>query len=142
MIEPVTFVVPGPPHGQQRTGGSGKRRFTQSKTRSYEAAVGTYATLAMRGRPPITECCALSIRAIFLIPESWTPRKRDRAILGEIRPGVKPDLDNIIKSICDGMNGIVVRDDALICDYTQSTKVYGVMPMVVVCVKGLSGWQS
>ncbi|HMX98734.1 MAG TPA: RusA family crossover junction endodeoxyribonuclease [Nitrosomonas sp.] len=31
-------------------------------------------------------------------------------------PGVKPDLDNYIKSVLDAMNGLILVDDALVCE--------------------------
>ncbi|HRT83947.1 MAG TPA: RusA family crossover junction endodeoxyribonuclease [Bacteroidales bacterium] len=30
-------------------------------------------------------------------------------------PAVRPDLDNYIKAILDAMNGIILKDDALVC---------------------------
>ncbi|UFW91009.1 RusA family crossover junction endodeoxyribonuclease [Bradyrhizobium barranii] len=146
MIEPVTFVVPGKPQGKARARSSrklaaatgGKRtHYTPAKTVSYERAVGTMARLAMRSRPPIDGCVSLCVRAVFEIPATWSQAKKDRALVGEIRPGVKPDLSNIIKAIEDGMNGIVLTDDARIVDLDGSKKVYGLQPMVVVGIKGL-----
>jgi Holliday junction resolvase RusA-like endonuclease len=136
MIEPVTFSLPGAPRGQQRTGGNGKQRYTQKKTRSYEAALGTMAAIAMRGRGPIVGAAlALDLRAIFPIPKSWSKAKRQAAIIGEIRPTGKPDLSNIIKAAEDAMNKIVYGDDSAIVDFTHCKKVYGVQAMVVVTVK-------
>lgn len=146
-IEPVTFTVPGQPQGKRtsRTRGApkgggklkGMGHFTPSKTRAYEAGVGTMARLAMRSRPPIDACVALSLRAVFEIPASWSQAKRHRALTGEIRPGVKPDLSNIIKAIEDGMKNIVLTDDARIVDLSHCKKVYGLTPMVAVTIMGL-----
>jgi len=93
------------------------------------------AAIAMRGRGPMDGALALDLRAVFEIPASWSQRKKDRALLGEIRPTVKPDMDNIIKGICDAMNKIVYGDDAQIVDYSGCKKVYGLQPLVVVTVR-------
>lgn len=52
-------------------------------------------------------------------------------IHGEIMPTTKPDKTNIEKAIEDGMNRIVFRDDALICD-GHFSKRYSVIPGVEV----------
>jgi Holliday junction resolvase RusA-like endonuclease len=137
MIEPVTFALPGQPQGKGDTDTSTRHgtRYKPRKTRAYEVAVGVMASIAMRGRLPIDECVTMDMRAVFTIPKSWSQAKRNRAITGEISPGVKPDLSNIAKAVEDGMKGIVFTDDARIVRYGVFEKVYGVSPMVVVTVK-------
>lgn len=48
-------------------------------------------------------------------------------IKGEIRPTKKPDLDNVAKIICDGLNKIAYEDDSQIIDLTV-TKYYAEIP--------------
>lgn len=43
-------------------------------------------------------------------------KEKARRIRGTVLPIVKPDCDNYIKSLLDGMNGVVWKDDALITD--------------------------
>jgi Holliday junction resolvase RusA-like endonuclease len=144
MIEPVTFSLPGVPQGKRtsRSRGpskSGKRKgpghFAPKETVAYERAIGIMAAIAMRGRQPIDDCVMMDLRAVFAIPKSWSQAKRDRAIVGEIAPGVKPDLSNISKAVEDGMKGIVFTDDSRIVKYGLFEKVYGITPMVVVTIK-------
>ncbi len=45
------------------------------------------------------------------IPKSFSKKKYEQALKGEIRPVVKPDCDNIAKNINDALNGIVYPDD-------------------------------
>jgi Holliday junction resolvase RusA-like endonuclease len=48
--------------------------------------------------------------------------KRPKSVTRDL-PSVKPDLDNLLKAILDGMNGIVWRDDALVCEIV-TRKIY------------------
>ena len=52
------------------------------------------------------------------VPTSFSNKKRDRALAGEIRPTVKPDCDNIAKNINDALNGIAYSDDKQIVSLT------------------------
>src|SRR5258706_7980007 len=113
MIEPVTINLALPPQGKARARSSRKSgtHYTPAKTRTYEAAISTMATIAMRGRQPIDQVCSMDLRAVYPIPKSWSQAKRNRAITGEIRPGTKPDLSNVAKAWEDAMNGIVYTDN-------------------------------
>ena len=55
-------------------------------------------------------------------------------MLGELLPAKKPDLDNYCKSILDGINGVVVRDDAQVCAL-NAVKAYGGTPGVSVTIE-------
>ena len=52
------------------------------------------------------------------VPTSYSNKKRERALAGEIRPTVKPDCDNIAKNINDALNGIAYPDDKQIVSLT------------------------
>jgi len=59
----------------------------------------------LAGRPPV-EDQPLEVRLLFGVAKPKSHRKY---------PAVKPDLDNLIKSILDCANGILWSDDKLIC---------------------------
>lgn len=50
------------------------------------------------------------------VQEKISKKEKARRIRGTVLPIVKPDCDNYIKSLLDGMNGVVWKDDALITD--------------------------
>ena len=50
----------------------------------------------------------------------------------------KPDLDNIMKSICDGLNGIAYADDSQICSSIVK-KIWDNEDGVEVFIKELEG---
>lgn len=60
--------------------------------------------------PPHGGPVAISVDAVFIPPRSWSKKRQ-----AEPGPKVsKPDLDNIAKSVCDGLNGLAFADDAQI----------------------------
>ncbi|CZR99762.1 Endodeoxyribonuclease RusA [Clostridioides difficile] len=56
---------------------------------------------------------------------------------GLIRPNKKPDLDNIIKSVADSLNGIAYKDDSQIVEVV-SKKYYSDRPRVEVELEDVS----
>ncbi len=139
-VEPVTVVLQEAPQGKGRPRASLKggfaRLYTPEKTRDYEDRIRTAARAAMGNRAPIGVPVEMVLRAVFPIPASWSNRKTQKAILGEIKPTGKPDLDNICKAFSDALNGIAYVDDALICDTTMR-KRYGPQALVAVTVRPL-----
>lgn len=87
----------------------------------------------MGDRPPFGGPVEVELRAVFDIPQSWSQKKREAAILWELLPTKRPDIDNVVKAWTDGMNGVVFRDDAQIVQLT-ARKVYGPQSLVAVTV--------
>lgn len=133
----IRFEVPGPPQGKGRPRATSihgnVRLFTPAKTANYEARIAIAAQQARGNQPPLTGPVHLHIKASMPIPESWTKRKREEALAGRSWPLTKPDLDNILKSIGDGCNGVLWVDDKQITSVTMS-KSYSTTPAVVVMV--------
>lgn len=132
--DPITFFIPGKPFGKQRPRFSRKsgRAFTPAETVSFERTVGEIALphfpVAIDG--PV----ALEVHATFRPAESWSRKKRD-AHLG--RPHVqKPDLDNLVKGISDGLNRIAFADDSQISQVACS-KAWGDVEGTHVTVRPL-----
>ena len=141
IAEPVTISLAGEPQGKGRARatkiGAFIRMYTPEKTRTYEGMIRSAAMDAIGNKPPFEDPVEFVMRAIFPVPASWSGRKRERALLGEIKPGKKPDLDNVAKAWNDALNGVVYRDDALICRMTLD-KRYGPQALVVVTVRPLA----
>ena len=98
--------------------------FTDAKTRSYENLVKLLAMQAMEnaGAQMTDKPVKATINAYFEIPKSYTKKKVQAIFNGEIKPG-KPDIDNVIKSLLDGCNKIIFKDDVQIYSIT-ATKSY------------------
>ena len=140
MITNIAFVVPGEPQGKGRarvgTIGGHARMFTPAKTVAYEGLIAHAAALAMRGANPLQGDCRLEVDIVCTVPASWSGKKRAQALAGLIRPAKKPDSDNVIKAVCDDMNGVVWRDDVQAVEGSWR-KVYGATPGVHVRVAAL-----
>lgn len=125
----MKFIVEGKPQGKARarTFYNRQRGKMQSMTPqntvdyenlvrwSYKAAGGTYYD-----KTPLN----VSVRAIYDIPASYSKKKREAAARGEIKPSVKPDVDNIAKAILDALNGVAYYDDSGVIELKVS-KEYG-----------------
>jgi Holliday junction resolvase RusA-like endonuclease len=66
-------------------------------------------------------------------PASWSKKKRRRAECGEHFPSVRPDLDNYVKAVMDGM-ACCWGDDAQVVSLV-ACKRYSVSPGVNVLLR-------
>jgi Holliday junction resolvase RusA-like endonuclease len=107
--------------------------YTDAETRNYEAMLRFYGQQAMKAAGhTVPFNCPLRVRvtSVFPIPASWSPKKAVQADCGLVRPTVKPDWENLAKTL-DGVNGVVWRDDSLIVEGIIH-KLYGRNPMLTV----------
>jgi len=134
----VTFKVDANPVGKQRARyvkrGNFVQAYTPEKTRTYEALIKDAAKQAMGVSEPLETPVSLYLYIRVPIPVSAT-KKRLKAISdGTEKPIKKPDASNILKSVEDGMNSVVYKDDSQIVNI-HVTKVYSSLPGVDVCIK-------
>ena len=95
----------------------------------------------MGDRPPLSDPVCLSALVELPIPASWSKRRRASAIVGDIRPTSRPDVDNFLKSAMDAINGIVVADDSLVVEVTVKKK-FGVDPKLVLLIAPIDAGAS
>jgi Holliday junction resolvase RusA-like endonuclease len=137
MSGAVTIVIGGPPtaKGRPRMTRRGLA-YTPAATRKYEAHGRLAAQLAMNGRPPITAPVRAEIVVDLPVPASWSAKRRDAALRGDVRPTSRPDTDNYIKAALDAVNAIVATDDSLIVDLV-AVKRYARVPQLTITVTPL-----
>ena len=136
MIQ-IFFTVP-------QVSGKGRPRFarqgtfvktyTDAKTLTYEKSIQTYAKQAMGSTSPLIGAVAAYLHIGVPIPPSYSKTRQKACIEGLERPTKKPDIDNIVKAILDGMNGIVYLDDKQVVDL-HLTKVYSSKEGIDIMVK-------
>lgn len=131
----IAFCVPGAPQGKGRPRvgkiGAHARLFTPQRTVNYEGLVAHAAQQAMLGAAPFTEAVGANLFIDCAVPASWSQKKQRAALAGEVLPTSKPDIDNVVKAIFDGCNGVLWRDDVLVVD-TRVRKRYAATPCVRV----------
>ena len=117
----VRFIIPGPAQAKQRprinrqTG----RVYTPNATHKYEKLVKE-----SYGDNPCFKNQFISVKIIFkmAIPKSYSKKKREQALNREIFP-TRADIDNYIKSILDGLNGVCWEDDRYIFSI-EASKIF------------------
>lgn len=133
----ISFVVPGQPQGKGRPRigkiGQHARMFTPAKTVAYEGLVAHAAQQALAGRPLLEGPVSVLMVIRCQIPASWSQKKQREAgdLETSIRPTTKPDIDNVVKAIFDGCNGVLWRDDVQVVDM-RVRKRYDFNPGVYV----------
>ncbi|WP_369952181.1 RusA family crossover junction endodeoxyribonuclease [Ralstonia syzygii] len=137
MTDTITFTIPGEPVAKGRARSFVRNghvaHYTPEKTARYENLVKLAAQQAMGDMAPAEGAVALIVRAFMGIPTSWSQKKQRAAALGEITPTKRPDLDNIVKAVKDGANGVTWKDDSQVVD-VRASKRYGT-PRVEVEVR-------
>lgn len=133
----VTITLDGPPRGKGRPRSRVSKGFAQiytdQATVKYEAQLRYAAMQEMCGHAPTDLPVCLTMTVRFAVPTTWSRKKTIAALLGHVRPTVKPDADNTLK-LTDALNGIVWRDDKQVVD-ARVRKVYAEIPGVAIEVK-------
>ena len=129
----IEFFVPGEPQGKARArtylprGSNKYRSVTPDKTRLYEARIRNAFLKAWNKNElafPKDRPVRICVTAIYTPAASTSKRKLAQMQAGLLLPMKKPDLDNVIKAVCDALNKYAYHDDAQIVSITCS-KAYG-----------------
>jgi Holliday junction resolvase RusA-like endonuclease len=130
----VTVVIGGPPTAKGRPRMTRKGFvYTPAATRKYEAYGRLAAQQAMNDRAPITVPVRAEITVDLSVPASWSVKRRNAALRGDIRPTSRPDADNYIKAALDAVNTIVIADDSLVVALV-AVKRYALVPKLTVMI--------
>jgi Holliday junction resolvase RusA-like endonuclease len=131
-----SFFIPGQPQGKGRAKVTMRGRFphayTPEKTASYESLIMAMYLKKYPGSALLDGPLRMVVTARYTMPKASGVKTR-KMISGEILPTTKPDLDNLLKCICDAGNKVIFRDDTQIVDL-RAYKAYGEVPGVYVSV--------
>jgi Holliday junction resolvase RusA-like endonuclease len=112
----IDLVIYGKPVGKARPRFSRRGgkvvTFTPRETQIYEQNIKSLAQVAMIGKDMFEGPVKVTIKAYF------SHKKKTGWHVS------RPDIDNIVKAILDGLNGIVFADDASVAQLVAS-KEYG-----------------
>ena len=146
MTDKTVFIcVPGDPQGKGRPrvrmlSKKGSKPipmvYTPAETVAYEESIRVEARQSMRGRELFAGPVEIKLQIFMPIPESYTKAKKAAARLGKMVPTKKPDLDNVLKAVCDAFNEVVWVDDTQVVDCHVS-KRFSDAPCVMIQVTPL-----
>ena len=106
--------IDGKPQPKQRARVTKWGSYTPPQTVAYEKLVA----LTWGNRPMLQGAVSMKVTCVFKIPKSrkdlWNGQNHTQ----------RPDLDNVIKAVTDGLNGRAFDDDSQIVELI-GTKVWG-----------------
>lgn len=131
-MDSVTFFIPGKPRGKGRPRFSGGRAYTDEQTRAYEERIAwNYRRIAGKFRFPDDVFLRVRVQQQMPVPQSASKARKAEMLEGGTFPSAKPDLDNVVKAVLDGLNGVAYKDDARVVGI-HSVKIYSDNPGVLV----------
>ena len=98
--------------GRPRLGRYGT--YTPKKTQEYEEYVKMCWLAKYGSIKPSEQSLEVDIVFYLPIPKSVNKKKRAEMLDGKIKHTKKPDIDNLIKSVLDALNGLAYADDSQI----------------------------
>lgn len=109
--------------------------FTPTETKAFEAEIAKYYTLVSKGfiydqHKPIN----VTLHFALPIPKGTSKKKVAAMVEGLELPTKKPDIDNLVKSVLDALNGIAWYDDNQIVTLSAS-KEYSEEPHIDLTVR-------
>ena len=110
--------------------------YTPEKTRLFEDAIRFELLASTCEAMPIYDAgipLKAEIKIGTKVPSSYSKKKRQKCLNGEIAPTKKPDVDNILKAIFDAMCGFAMADDSQIVEVIAE-KMYVEAPFVEVTI--------
>jgi len=85
--------------------------YTPRETTTYENWIKQCFINKYKDFELMTESLAVEIIADFKIPENKSKTIKSLMAQDRVRPTIKPDTDNIAKTILDALNGVAYVDD-------------------------------
>jgi Holliday junction resolvase RusA-like endonuclease len=134
----IMFTIYGHPVAKGRPRFSTRGKFpvayTPEKTKTYESEVGMMAKAAMGASQALEGALEAFIYVTFPVPASYSKKRTEDCLNDTEKHTKRPDLDNVVKAVIDGMSEIVFLNDSQITSI-HATKVYGEIPKVEVMVR-------
>lgn len=133
----IRFIIPGKPKGKERPrltkyGGI----YTPKQTQKYQELVGIMYRSAGGREIDAKVPVRVHITAIYQIPSSTNKAMRELMHEAKLLPVGKPDIDNVVKIVLDGLNKVAWHDDAQVVS-VLAEKEYGDEQCVIVTIEEL-----
>lgn len=128
----MTFILWGEPVGKGRPRFWQGHAVTPPKTKAYENEVARI--YKMYGGEMMSGPVRIAVTAWYRIPKSASKKLKHQMEIGEVRPTKKPDIDNVMKIIMDGLTGVAYEDDKQVVEF-RIDKFYDYEPKVTVLIE-------
>ena len=134
------LIYHGKIQAKQRPRFNGRYAYTPERTVNYENWVKACYIEKYRSNNLLDAPLEVHIIAYYEIPKSTSKKKKQEMLEDKIRPTIKPDTDNIAKSILDSLNGIAYLDDKQVVDL-RVRKQYAEVPSVSVWISEVQKYE-
>lgn len=135
----INLTVKTTPIGKQRPRATRRGNYIQiytpRKTADYEKQIKKayqkeYKDLKLEG------ALEVDILGFFEPAKHESKKTKEKMLKNEIKFTKKPDCDNIIKPVLDGLNNVAYHDDSQICRLIAEER-YGHFSKIDICIKQL-----
>ena len=109
-VKLTKVIVIGEPVAKERARVVNGRAFTPKRTKAYEEQVA-WEYKKQKGKFYDKEPVRVKIELYFTPPKKTSKRELTKIATGQVVYTGKKDIDNIAKSILDGLNGVAYIDD-------------------------------
>lgn len=138
LAQSVRFLVAGKarPKGRARTSVKNgvMRHYTPKPTTEYEDAIRRAAIHALGSRPRFEGPVSVTVTVRCKPPQRTSKKALVEMLAGRLMPTTRPDMDNILKAIADGISKVLIRDDADIVQFS-GVKQYAIEAGIDVIVE-------
>jgi len=122
----VTFFMKGKPVAKERPRFAAGRVYTPARTLHFEEDVANEFLDAAKFNNGLYEGpVSVAITVYHKVPASWPKWKRREALMGKLHVTSRPDLDNVLKSVMDGLSGVAYKSDKQV-DYISASREYSI----------------
>lgn len=134
MIEPIVIEVIGEPVGKAAKVKTRWSTHLPDKTATWMDLVRFRAQLVA---PDDLITCPVRVDLEIRMSPAKSPQWRRKAcIAGHIRPGKKPDIDNVMKGVADALSKVIWKDDAQVVE-AHLVKTYSENPGITATITPL-----
>lgn len=130
----ISFEIPGECVAKGRPKFCRWGVYTPKKTKDYESLIQKLFKQQFHEFEPFSNRIKADITVTKAVLKSSSKKDKIKMINNEISPITRPDIDNYIKSILDGLNGLAFVDDSLIVEL-KAIKKYGETAKVQINLK-------
>ncbi len=130
----ITFSIPGYPRGKSRPRfvriGKHVRTYQPKEDKDREKVIKAAYLQAHGNIGPHSGAIAFTMEVVYAVPPSYSKKQK-------LSPGpkiTKPDLDNVVKSVWDGLNRVAYTDDAHVIRH-QAWKRFGDRDEIIVTIE-------